>query len=876
MQSTLESISLPSGVGLSASRRPRRPRVALAAVVLGLTVLGLMTATSASARTFVVNSVGNDGDLLNGNGQCGTGVLLPGPIGGLVPECTLRAAIEESNTFPGRDRIEFADDLENAASGDISVIFVPSPPLAPITNPVDIDATTIAGFVPGPSGAPQVAVISTGADDGLVLGGGSADSTIRGLALMDFDHGIRVDKANGAWIDDCDLGFFAPSSSTTPYLVGDGANAVGIYVGPQAKNTTIGARIEGTAFVGDGNDISGNGTGIVNLGRGTSIAGNRIGTDRTGGSVTTSHGDPIGNGIGIHILSGNGLRIGRRITQPISKPPFSEVVDTLGNIVSGNLGDGIWVSDLLSDPTADGLEIVANQIGTDPIGRSGLGNGARGIFVDATRANLKIGVAGATPNLISGNVGAGIEVGPGDIGEVTIRGNWIGIDELVSNVLANGGPGIAIRNAESLLVTENVIGGNDDAGIRVELGDDRKPLEGVRVDSNWIGTNEDGVPLPNLGPGIHVQYDGVEITENTIGHNLADGIFLGHPSMFTSILGNSIGTNGDGAPLGNGGHGIQSLGLGGFVQIGEPTRGNRIGWNAGSGVQTLSNLFGTTIQANWIGAHPEVGMMPNGEHGIRLMRHESHEGRDEIGGNRLSPEHELAERANVVAYNARDGISLEDGMHAVIRGNRISENGDIAIDLNEDGHTPNDPGDGDDGANQLQNHPVLSASASGIDAASGELVVQYLVSSELENAAYPLEIDFFLADATGLQPREYLGSDQYPAEDADTWRTVRIDPLTPFPPGASHSILAMATDANGFTSEAGSPISVPEPHTATGLAIGMLTLVARAARGRTRFDGGRDGRLRHPGARRSSLAQAIDAARAAGLQPRAISTDGTT
>ena len=90
-------------------------------------------------------------------------------------------------------------------------------------------------------------------------------------------------------------------------------------------------------------------------------------------------------------------------------------------------------------------------------------------------------------------------------------------------------------------------------------------------------------------------------------------------------------------------------------------------------------------------------------------------------------------------------------------GNRFFSNDDLAIDLKDDNSvTPNDPGDGDSGDNNLQNFPVItSAELSGTDLTlDGSLDTDGLITQ--------YRIEFFgnvagTQDATNGEGRYYLG-----------------------------------------------------------------------------------------------------------------------
>ncbi len=62
---------------------------------------------------------------------------------------------------------------------------------------------------------------------------------------------------------------------------------------------------------------------------------------------------------------------------------------------------------------------------------------------------------------------------------------------------------------------------------------------------------------------------------------------------------------------------------------------------------------------------------------------------------------------NQIAHNGGKGVVLDEFVAGnPLRGNSIHDNGDLAIDLGDDGPTANDPADVDVGPNQLQNFPL--------------------------------------------------------------------------------------------------------------------------------------------------------------------------
>ena len=159
--------------------------------------------------------------------------------------------------------------------------------------------------------------------------------------------------------------------------------------------------------------------------------------------------------------------------------------------------------------------------------------------------------------------------------------------------------------------------------------------------------------------------------------------------------------------------------------------------------------------------------------------------------------------ANVIAYNSGEGVFLTSngGSGNSVRGNSIHDNGGLGIDLSEPGPRANDPLDADDGANQLQNFPVLQqVEHLGPQGGGSTRIVGKLNSA----ASTTFDLDFYSNPACSNFPREfiegetYLGSSQVTTDgngEAD------IDVTLPVETEAGARISATATDPDGNTSE---------------------------------------------------------------------------
>jgi len=162
---------------------------------------------------------------------------------------------------------------------------------------------------------------------------------------------------------------------------------------------------------------------------------------------------------------------------------------------------------------------------------------------------------------------------------------------------------------------------------------------------------------------------------------------------------------------------------------------------------------------------------------------------------------------NVIANNGGDGLRILDVTGNQISQNNIHDNGGLSIDLNGDGHTANDPGDSDSGANFAQNFPVLLAAVPG----ATDLTVTGRLNSQAANG-YTLE--FFASPACHLfagGPQSYLGATTLTTDSAGN-NYFNATGLAAAPAG--HFVTATATDAQGNTSEMSDCIAVGPDNTA--------------------------------------------------------------
>jgi parallel beta-helix repeat protein len=402
---------------------------------------------------------------------------------------------------------------------------------------------------------------------------------------------------------------------------------------------------------------------------------------------------------------------------------------------------------------------------------------------------IQAGSAGAGPTLIGGSVTADRNVFSRNVTaisvwngahDVQIAGNLIGTDATGAAAAANSSYGIYVDNA-SVVIHDNVISGNQIAGIELERGAGTKLVENNRIGTDITGT----VAIPNAN-GIRVRGATSEITGNTISGNSGVGVYLtGAQCVGTKIRGNLIGTT----VAGN-----VALGNEYGIQIDDSASGSIIGGtaladrNVISGnylglyvlnLQTTFNLPTQTrdhqITGNYIGPAIDGGTMGN-----QLAVYIYGAAQNTLTSNR-------------VVGNASSGIAIlgQFAIDNTVRQNIIADNGGLPIDLEYDGVTPNDSFDADTGANNHQNFPDLQVSnANGITQVGGMLSTTNLGTFTL---------DFFKTPSCAGSPaaNEYISSTTVMTNAAGNGQFLVTIPNVLDGTG----IVATATSSSGSTSE---------------------------------------------------------------------------
>jgi hypothetical protein len=489
----------------------------------------------------------------------------------------------------------------------------------------------------------------------------------------------------------------------------------------------------------------------------TSIRGNFIGTDPTGmaaraNATAINHffGSATWRDITRNLISGNTVAaIVLETDDQIG--PSTDLVRIQRNIIGftrtlsalmRNGGDGIrFPNGSISNVLIGGVAATQGNVITVTDHGVSLNNTPnmfiRGNIIAQTLGHgIRLaGVNGATiggdaatlGNVIGGSGWSGIFAFSSS-SNITILGNQIGRVNITGGDFDNQERGIFLRDVSNVTIGNGTAGGrnliarNEQQAI---LGEGA--TSNITINGNYIGTDASGtVAVSNGWNANPVERDAVAfvsstggnlmISNNTIGgYEAALVTFWATNGTGITIQGNNIGAGADGLSQ------ITSANIEPLVHIG--------------GTTTISDLL---IGGSAAGQGNAIAF--GGNSGILLNMNGSNA--QVIG--------------NTIRNNASKGITLLNTTRAAIVSNRIFDNGLLGIDLGDDGVTPNDPGDGDSGPNDLLNFPEIAAIN-----IIGANQLSYNFTLDVPAAANGYRIEFFAngtADPSGFGEGErFLG-----------------------------------------------------------------------------------------------------------------------
>ncbi|MBE7435913.1 MAG: S8 family serine peptidase [Anaerolineales bacterium] len=423
------------------------------------------------AGTFVVNSTADGADANTSDGVCQTST---------ASQCTLRAAIQQANASTGANTITF--NITGAGPHTIR----PTSALPKITDVVIINGASEPDF----AGTPIIEL------DGSLAGAGingltieAGNSTIRGLVINRFSgDGIRLD------INDNNIvaGNYIGTDVTGALDRGNLGSGILLYY--QSGGNTIGGTTAADRNVISGNDYHGifNQWSAANV-----IQGNIIGLDASGNAI-------LPNGLSTQNTSGTGIYIQQADGNLIGgNAPGS------GNIISGNLKDGVFASN------SNNTTIQGNLIGTDLTGMQIRGNTNEGIFITGGTGTKIGGTASSERNVISGNGSDGIDF---QSTNGLIQGNYIGTDKTGTTNLHNNHTGIKVNGYAG----NNLIGGTvPGSGNLVAYNYEGIVVAGDTVTGNGVLGNS---LHSNTSLGLNLGYDGVTTNNGSVGTGANSGM----------------------------------------------------------------------------------------------------------------------------------------------------------------------------------------------------------------------------------------------------------------------------------------------------------------------------------------------------------------
>jgi CSLREA domain-containing protein len=527
-------------------------------------VLALFFMSSAAgvsrAAEYTVDSTGDQTDSAVGSHGCETA----------LGTCTLRAAIEESNVsvpfeVSEENKIKFEfPTFDGQVAGTIDL----GSPLPAITRKVRIEGSaspfqcetdyhSILGpctGIDGPAGGAAFRISAEGVDlTGFAITGAKTAVEVLGgpgAFLWDNWFGVRLDGNAGP----VETGVFVDQDSNDVRIGGVGSLERNIF----ADNTGAGVDIDGADFT----EVLGDGFGVMPDGA----------TPATDGTDIRVGDAPSGEN---RVARGN--RIGRTLE---AEETASPTCDGGCNVIDAATGSGI---DLAGDgagesPASGSTRIFGNYVGLDAFGTATVPDARQGVLVGSAE-NVTIG--GPLPgdrNLVDGG-SIGVRAGP-DAGNLTVEGNWIGLDGTGTSTLGPpAAAGIAIEGGYQIGISENRI--SMLGGVAIEAAEGE-----ALIRRNAIGEGATGEDLPGGAIGVEVTSSSCLQCGFVYGNSIANATRFGVliEGSFYHVYANRI------SRAGEAGIHIQERGISAIAVR------NLIGGNSSAEENTISESGGPAIE----------------------------------------------------------------------------------------------------------------------------------------------------------------------------------------------------------------------------------------------------------------------------------------
>ncbi len=350
---------------------------------------------------------------------------------------------------------------------------------------------------------------------GLLLGGGSDGSQIKGLSITNFPVGVEI-QSNNSCVKGCFLGVAPDGETHIP-------NSISVLVACGSDGACI-----GTASVSDRNVIGGLGfqrdpngntsypcpphpiSGAVTiLGSNTSVQQTTVGLTATGtAALPTPPTTPTPPVAGVAVVQTTNTTIGTPTPTPVvpTPPVTPSAAPATTPVATVTIASFPTANVVTQSTTAAVLQNV--QVGTANTGLTAPSNPdatVLGGFSFAAALRLTETSLESQPSLlvtgclVSGTTGTGWQLGqPGEapVANVQFVNNRIGTDKTGAQPLPNGGHGVHVVNAQDTMMSGNLIQYNKMHGVFLEGS-----LRTTIVDSSLNFNGLDGVNVADPTDG---------------------------------------------------------------------------------------------------------------------------------------------------------------------------------------------------------------------------------------------------------------------------------------------------------------------------------------------------------------------------------------